>query len=570
MAEAAPYRGSLHSLSFDTATLGIQRLGDDARLYQDPRIAIAIVGYIRPDPPAAGAGADLQGLADRLVASGEHALDGLQGEFTLLARFAINGEFLLLRSLAGKAACFALDPDHKSLTIAAEARQIHQTDSRDFPLDLQALVQQTFYQRLLDAPQRTHFVGIQRFLATYVYRFSAASPSPERRQKYWQPGYFVAPGLGDKPETAETLFERIREATRLSLASRPGYLALSGGLDSGTLWAVMRTLENEGNLLAQQVSGISQVYPGMRCDESFYLDAQDAAFGKRGLRIDMREFTAGSQREKLLQALPDHPPLSTLPHVPPLLERISQEGGKILYLGLGGDEWFSLHNHWYRHYSLPRAIAHIMRFAHSNRHRRLGLSIDTLLRRAYRQLVKQIGHRAPPPMFGPAALEWAKHAKREADELLKQMDVIDALDRLTVQRWEGQAFDIIEQMCATHGVEIRLPLMNIRLAAWCHQLAPALRHQPTLDKAMLRRAMHDTLPESIRTRIGKTRFESALINDPKLVQSLPRPEEWRTVESGYIDPGHTTRCYDEVMQGRLPPNWLLNMAWLEHYLNTYF
>lgn len=568
MAGAAPYRGKLRSLSFDAATFGIQQLGDDACLYRDPRIAIAMVGYIRSEQKSDNRKPDIVSLADRLAAWGDRALDGLQGEFTLLVRYAATGSFLLLRSLAGKSACYAVDEE--GLVIASEARQIRATAHREFPLDMQALLQQAFYQRILEAPDRTHFSGIRRFLATSVYRFSATSPNPQTVRRYWQPEGFNPPGLDDSGETAQLLLGRIREATAQSLASRPGHLALSGGLDSGTLWSVIRTLEGQGNALAAQVSSASQVYPGMDCDESTYLDALDATFGPRGVRIDMRGITAGSQSANLLRTLPDHPPLSTLPHVLPLLEQVEQQGSKVLYLGLGGDEWFSLGNHWYTLHPLYQAIAQVAGFAHTGPLRRLGLCGKTVLRQVYRSLATPLGHRATHPMLGPAARDWPALARQQAENLLDRMPVTDALDRLTVQRWAGQAFEIIEQLSATRGIEVRLPLMNIRLAGLCHRLAPALRHQPGLDKAMLRRAMRGTLPEKISGRIGKTRFESVLINDPELLRGLPRPEKWRTVESGYVDPGHARHCYDRAMQGHLPSNWLINTGWLEHYLNAYF
>ena len=61
-----------------------------------------------------------------------------------------------------------------------------------------------------------------------------------------------------------------------------------------------------------------------------------------------------------------------------------------------------------------------------------------------------------------------------------------------------------------HGIEVRMPFMDWRLACYCFSLPDESKAGGGYTKRVLREAMRDVLPEKIRTRTRKIGFQAPI------------------------------------------------------------
>ncbi len=567
MANVAAYRGEASCLHFDGLSLCLQSRNQDAVVYQTERLTLLLHGYLAEPRGVKDVQVGLAFLADGWSDDVVKPLRYLRGEFSLLIYEHCSRKLTILRSISGRPLFFSVNSSR--LVIASEQRQVLASGVDTSGVNTRIVMEYMLFHRTLGEKTATVRNGIQRFLASHIYTVDLPDYQPRHRGKYWS----ICEQVSDPENSEAVLSERMRDQIGISvmqsLSERPGHLALSGGLDSGSIWAVLRRLTSSGNPLAARVQTASMVYPGLACDESVFLDEIDQQYGQWGFRLDLSSAEAGEGVDNVLASAPDFLIDGSFYQSVRLMREISMCGSSVLYLGLGGDEWFSQTGDYLR--SL------LLRGKFSLAWNQLG-SLELAARSQFmlRSLVagvlghstvwRKIRRRRYFPFLGEQALPLLHEAYDEEDMLKRRHGPKGFHDYVELLRWQSRGGEVVEQACAVNGLEPRFPLMNNELIRFCHHLPAELRYRPGSDKLLVRKAMRGLLPDVILARKHKTTFDSPLVNSPGLLEDLPRLRCWRTVEDGFISLGFLRKQRDEGLKRNYLPSWLVRAAWAEHHI----
>lgn len=394
-------------------------------------------------------------------------------------------------------------------------------------------------------PGRTLFEGIRRLPPGCRLVERDGSVAPER---YWRPS-FAGTLAGERGEIAEWLRGEVFAAVGRAAAGQ-GVTAvrLSGGLDSAAVAAGLRARTPP----AGPDLGLSLVFPGH--PEADERELIDATAGHLGISVEQIPFTPG---QRLLPAARSHierwllPPAS--PNLflwEPLMARARELGVARMLDGEGGDELFGtapeligemlrrgrLVRAWELCGRIPGVGAEPARSLRLRAMRRFGL-VPLLPAgvRGHRRLRRARAEDAGSLLSGADRVE---QARLEPDPepfegplwwrgMVAMMSDVDALDVAAQLRREE----------ADGGVERRHPfLFDLELVEAVLRLPPELGFDPIRDRPLLREALAGQVPEAVRQRTTKARF------NPLLAEALAG-EEGRRLLAGLAEPGAPIRAY---------------------------
>jgi len=394
-------------------------------------------------------------------------------------------------------------------------------------------------------PGRTLFEGIHRLPPGCRLVERNGSVVLDR---YWRPS-FAGTLAGGREEIAEWLRGEVFAAIGRAAADQ-GITAvrLSGGLDSAAVAAGLRARPSP----AGSDLGLSLVFPRHpEADERQLIEATGAHLS---LAVERIPFTPGQQ---LLPAARRHierwllPPAS--PNLflwEPLMARARELGVARMLDGEGGDELFG---------TAPELIGEMLRRGHLARAWELCGRIPGVGAEPSRSLRLRAMRRFGLAPLLPAGLRAHRRLRRargeDASSLLSQADRVEQA-RLDPESeplegplwWRGfiatlgdvDALDVAAQLRreeAEGGVERRHPfLFDLELVEAVLRLPPELGFDPIRDRPLLREALAGSVPEVVRQRTAKARF------NPLLAEALAG-EEGRRMLAGLAEPGAPIRAY---------------------------
>lgn len=342
-----------------------------------------------------------------------------------------------------------------------------------------------------------------------------------RLARYWQPRYEEPLDL-----PASELAERIREALRVAVSRRlapgaPTAVLLSGGLDSSSVAAMAAELGGT------DVRACSATFPDHPAADETELIAE--LRGRLALRGPVAEVGAGG----LLGSAVEHLAAWGAPLLGwgdfwtlPLMRAAAGEGATHVLGGDGGDELFGPRQnliadtvragHPLRAISLardlPGAGPHVPRRQVASL---LGSQMLTALpRRPHRLLEGRLEQRRQPRWLRPGA----RRDLAESDDLL-------AWKRLPGPLWWAEVADGIangldqagvfehqRRRAALAGLEARHPLLDLDLVTLCLRQPPAATLDRRFNRPILRESVAGLVPDSVRLRPAKARFESLVVS----------------------------------------------------------
>lgn len=381
-------------------------------------------------------------------------------------------------------------------------------------------------------------------------------PDGVREERYWAPRFAGALELSQEelaPKLRASLELAVRR--RIAPAGRTGVL-MSGGLDSSSV-AALCARAADGRALA--CSATFPEHP--EADEAELIGELVDGLALPALGAEVR---AGGLLASALESLAawQMPLLGwgdfwTLP----LLRAAAGEGVQVMLDGDGGDELFGpradlLADRLRAGHPLQAlALAHRLPGAAAGPSRRAvarmfgSLALGALPYRLHDTLRRPLAARELPDWLRPGA----------ARGLLDSDDPL-AWKRLDGPRWwarvahaltcgveESGVFEHQRRRAALAGIEARHPLFDLDLVELGLRQAPQATLDPRFNRPSLRACMVDLLPDSVRLRPGKARFESLVVDslagpDRAAVQALLGD---RAAELGaYVDLG---RVRDELL-----------------------
>lgn len=469
------------------------------------------------DPPAGPqAGPDDEALALAAIrASGHSGLARLAGDFAIVVWDAPAGRGLLARDHMGARALFWAQRA-QGLYFASELEPLlRMLPERPGPCHGALL------QWLASEPiggDATLYEGVHRLLPAHVLPLGG---EPLEQRPYWTPRY-QRPLAGDRPEIVDRLRLELRNLVGRSVSPRrAGGVLLSAGLDST---AIAATAVGCGN---GAVRGYSAGFPGFpELDESEAVARFATELGLGGARV-----SAGG--EGLLRGGLDHLVRWGVPPVgwadfweQPLLARAVADGVERVVSGDGGDEVFGLR---------PHLLADLLRRGRLLEGRRLlhripgaadvtgasplmRFAVDYGLRgaipyRIHARAVATAGRGSTRPwLSAPSNERLRESVDRWAWKRLDGPLWWRSLTHLLTQRVESLGvLDHMRRRLEWAGLAGRHPFLNREAVELALRLPPELTYDPRLSRPLLRDALVGTLGDSLRLRVGKSRFDRMVI-----------------------------------------------------------
>ncbi|MGE0704372.1 MAG: asparagine synthase (glutamine-hydrolyzing) [Vicinamibacterales bacterium] len=399
----------------------------------------------------------------------------------------------------------------RAVLFASELRSILASELVPRRLDPTAVWQYLGYQTV-PAP-RTLIEGVRLLEPGSLLTVEASGRVQERQ--YWDLMASASPCEGQV--SSETAVRRVRElldeSVNLHLVSDvPVAVFLSGGIDSSAIAALVRDA-------GRTPLSFSIGFTDLGFDESRFARASAERVGAEHTHLELSE-------QRLLESLPgalaamDHPTGDGINSYV-VSQAVRQAGVKVALSGLGGDELFGGYpsfarleraRHVLAHWgSAPRAV----RGAAAGLVRAIGSSVaaskvasvldsDGSLASAWsvtRQLL------SPEQRTQLLAPEWLANADR-TDPYVARLtrafeNAPDAELWSQVSYAEARTYmhDVllrdIDQMSMAHGLEVRVPLLDHRLAEYVIGLPDSCKRLDEGPKPLLVRAMGGELPDEI-------------------------------------------------------------------------
>lgn len=474
---------------------------------------------------------------------GRDLLPRLRGDFVLLVWERERGEGLIARDQLGVRPFFLYDAGG-CLRFASEIRHLLGLLPQR-PAPDPAGVAHWVAVSNRPGPQ-TLYAGVRRLEPGGVLLLDRHGT---REERYWAPSFEEPLELPEAQLTA-----RVGEALRLAVRRRIGAdgrtgVLMSGGLDSSSVAALGAELA-EGRMCA-----CSATFPEQpAADESGLIGELRHALALPGIGAEVRP---GGLLASVLESLAawQMPPLGwgdfwTLP----LMRAAAAKGVGTILDGDGGDELFG-----------PRSylLADRLRAGHPRQALALAYELPGAVQRPPRREIAR--------MFGSKALAGAlpyrlhnalraPFAAREAPAWLRPPAVRDlvasddplAWKRLRGPRWwahvaygltsgmeEAGVFEHQRRRAALAGVHARHPLLDLDLVTLGLCQPPRATFDRRFNRPVLRASMAGLLPDAVRLRPGKARFESLIVD------CLTGPDGV-AVRSLLTDPSSELRAYVDL------------------------
>lgn len=386
-----------------------------------------------------------------------------------------------------------------------------------------------------------------------------------RMQRYW-----TGHPLGDlvyrtDAEYAEHFFELFRKAVAARLRSdRPVGAWLSGGLDSSSVVGMAHEAQCGG--ARAWVEAFSLVFPGRpETDEHRFIGDVTTMWGMRSERLAPAQPAAGDYWEQAVRRLdvPDYPNDQLGRSV---LAAMRARGIRVGLTGFGGDQ--ALAGSLYQYADLlrrGRLWAAARQFRIDRREAAVGATwgdaltcgvgplMPPVLRRLVRPVVARVrGDVDVPDWIAPGLAHRVDLRERLRPPRLRRRAGSFAAQEACHELTAGGGVMVTEtgeRESAEYGIEDRHPFLDRRVVEFALAVPDTQRRAGGWTKAVLRRAMRNHLPESVRSRQDKADFTHADLEALAALAALGGSrflDRLAIASHGWVDQRRVSTMYQQV------------------------
>lgn len=365
----------------------------------------------------------------------------------------------------------------------------------------------------LDDGPATCFEGIEQIQAAHTFRIGVAGAVRQRRYFDWPTQ--VLERADDAPRViAEWFEESVRLQTRSDV---PIGVCLSGGVDStAILCAIARHRRATGD--ASPLLAFS--YNAPEYDESRYVAETIRETGATLVPMDTTVRATWANLPRVLH-FHDEPLHSMTALVGFQLMGLARQHGALVILnGQGADETLAGYSNYHMSHWVtlvlqgrtPQAVREINGYTAACGASSTRIAMQILRIVMFRAVQFVPGYARATQIARDAALRDNPWFTRELTSKIPHRDAVpslhlDAVQRLAVTSSPLPLYLRIEDRNSmSHGVEMRVPFLDHRLAAYALSLPMEWRMRGPWNKYALREAMRGKMPESVRARQDKMGF----------------------------------------------------------------
>ncbi len=364
---------------------------------------------------------------------------------------------------------------------------------------------------LLDVDDKTFYAGIEQIPAGSAFELHF-----DGRQRTWFYWSLDDIAMEDVAQPCKVFKELFDDAVRLRMRSDvPVGVCLSGGLDSTSILCTMAKVRTNASSPLEAFSFTSKDY-----DESKYITD---TIKLTGAHINGLEVNAASIVSRLEKALWYHDePLHSMTALVgfELMSLAAEKGVKVILNGQGADETIGGYHSYFPMYwgemlrkaEYSLAWDEIIKYSSvfgANQYRLFLESIGAALTDGISNLslykrFATFKRRVALNKYGWFTQELV--ARLKAEKPVRNASLKDAL-KVSMRRQPLPLFLRIEDRNSmAHSVEARLPFLDYRLVTLMFKLPSTWKMKGPWNKYILRQAMTDIIPESVRTRSDKMGF----------------------------------------------------------------
>jgi asparagine synthase (glutamine-hydrolysing) len=366
-------------------------------------------------------------------------------------------------------------------------------------------------------------------------------------------------------EYAEHFLEIFREAVRCRMRSSNGAVAagLSGGLDSSSIAVVGASELRIGNVRCARFETFTQLYSDPSADERSFSSDVAKKWHLTANAVDPYVFNCDGYVPAVRQ-FRDIPPY---PNVEAYLAQIiAQKGFRISLTGVGGDQTIGGNGHYFAdllqnlqfgellaELRIGREVPFLDRRRPHPLRSLLTLGILPLCPRPVRNFARRI--RYGRILRIPRTINRDFAARVDLKGRLR--DAISAprgcspSQRLLYEEfddaWVTHALELVDRTDGILGLEDRHPFLDRRVIEFMFAIPAEQRNRGGVRKSILRRAMKDLLPESVRNRLTKASFNCLGFEALRKLGGLAFFDGLKIAETGWVDPDALKQEAGEIL-----------------------
>jgi len=554
-AACSPYRGAAASyadagLGF---ALGVQSCFGESSIATTRRWIVGFTGFVGNWPelrreldlviPVSVSDADAISIAfERL---GKDIFRRLRGEFAVVMFDRENRTLIAVRDVVGARPLYFFG-DRRCFVVASEIRQVQSCAQLTSKLDVDHVVGYLYPRVRGFNPGNTEHRGVSRVTPGTLTRFENTGRRPHSTEAYWEP----PPQDGFKgatdSELAVELRSRLEAAVDRATPRHSACVALSGGVDSGIVWALINRLSERFQGYAPEVNAVSFLYPGMTCDETQQVKDVIRLHPGSWTGVDLSEVSPMDDLQALASELDVFFGV-TIYQVEHLTRMVDEDSRRSVVTGLGGDEWFMGSFGYLGDYlRAGRVGACLVDAIRAKPYVPVGSSRLDYLRRALRiprvRLFRR-EHTGLSTLVRASALQGI--LDRDRDVLEQRLSppgmstgrrVLD----LSLRRYhQGNILEPLEQCFARHGSEIRSPFNDLDLIEFAFGLPDRAPTGGRRHKHLVLEAAGNLLPHSVRKRRHRVSYDqvatAAAVAAINSIVTCKNNFEWALVDLEIVD-----------------------------------
>jgi asparagine synthase (glutamine-hydrolysing) len=356
-----------------------------------------------------------------------------------------------------------------------------------------------------------HRLPPAHFLVVGCKRFS--------KQRYWDIDLQKRVRYENEEDYSDQFFEIFREAVRCRMRSiGPVGAELSGGLDSSSVVGMAQHLIRDGAVSALAFETFSDVFPGLRCDETPYIRAVERLWSLRSNqtvpKIDSGRFADEVRKNRYVPIDP------TGRLADDMIEMQARRGFRVILTGWGGDH--SLAGDEYPHADLLRSlrIGSLVQQLRSDRAQRgwvqslrlfLAQGALPLLPKTLRVGLNRLRNATGRGSFPWISPDFANRIRLQDRIEVKHGGHFQSYTQKAryagiANGWTALSAELLDLLLARHGIERRHPFFDRRVVEFAFALPQEQLCRGGVTKIVLRSAMGDLLPKIVRERTSKGEF----------------------------------------------------------------
>jgi asparagine synthase (glutamine-hydrolysing) len=420
------------------------------------------------------------------------------------------------------------------------------------------------------------------------------APRAVRMKRYWDIDPFRMLPCRTDAEYAECFFETLSEAVRCRMRSHKMVAStLSGGLDSSAIAVVAHELRKAGRVsdVGFEVFGI--VFPGWQCDERGYMDDVARTCGLVCHHVPRAAPDALDHRARATRYadVPDYPNGAMGVN---LHAEVAARGARVLLGGSGGDELFTgSQSHYADLLRQGRILALGRQYLQAARVPAYRMSLFQLARVAILPLMPHPVRHAMRSLRAEVRSQWpwldrdfarriclVERLDHESNAIAFRDHAQARVYRGVTAGWSVHAFEMEQRWAAERGFEHRYPFLDRRVVELALALPEDQRWRGDRSKFIIREAMGERWPASVRERRTKAFFDHVF---PVALRACRAEEMFDSLEiakRGWVDGPALRALFRQMMSdfdaGNLGfgqhiwPTWLSYGVelWYRHVVNA--